>query len=156
MRETIGQLQRLAAYQEFLRSASLDDAGDFRTAIVEAQNLLGLTQTDLAKEFGCARGTVNRWSQGTALPYTGLRKVAFQHLARRASHRRRRLEKALSCGSNWAPSGAGQPVEAEVRPMRRHGADDDGGTQAANATTKAGRLVTAGIAAVLAALPAAA
>jgi hypothetical protein len=154
MRETIDQLQKLAAYQEFLTSASLDDPGDFQTAIMEAQNLLGLTQTDLAKEFGCARGTVNRWSQGAAVPYTGLRKVAFQYLARRASHRRRRLEKAQRA----LPGSVGATAEAGDRPMRRRGTDNKvGSTRTANNTTvKAGLLMTACIAAVLTALPAAA
>lgn len=86
----IAELER---YKENLRDAPLDDRKAFRRAIVGAQALLGLTQSDLAGEFRASRGSVNRWSQGASAPYAGLRHVIFHRLAERATVRLNQLRK---------------------------------------------------------------
>lgn len=84
-------VEMLTQYSRSLQKASLNDKEAFHLAIIGAQDVIGMTQQDIAREFKCALGTVNRWSQGRTAPHPVMRKVIFDKLHQRTIRHLRRL-----------------------------------------------------------------
>ena len=76
--------ERLEAFQSFLQTADIEDRAHFQRAIVEARELLQLSEGELARLFKCARPAIEIWSRGEGAPYQGMRRVIFERLGQAA------------------------------------------------------------------------
>jgi transcriptional regulator with XRE-family HTH domain len=78
-------IKELKKYVESLKSADLRSDDQFKDLLNKGMNLLRLLDSDISREFGVSRPTVNRWRNGANAPHPAMRKPLFEYLAKRTS-----------------------------------------------------------------------
>lgn len=91
-------INEMKRYVESLKSADLKSDEDFKTLLNKGMALLRLLDSDISKEFGVSRPTVNRWRNGANAPHPAMRRPLFRYLEKRttsliASEQRMRSQK---------------------------------------------------------------
>lgn len=75
-----------------IAGADLTDDEIFRTLLIDAQELLELSDRELGDAFQVSRPTVNRWIKGRNLPHNALRRPLFRWVQEALAERSRRLQ----------------------------------------------------------------
>jgi ribosome-binding protein aMBF1 (putative translation factor) len=81
----------LKRYERTLRQADLEDQTVFQEVLQEASDLLNMKQENMAKEFQCANGTIDRWLRGVSTPHPVMRKVIYEKIIARCVRLQSRL-----------------------------------------------------------------
>lgn len=68
------RVKSLMEAQRYIQSADLSVDAEFKTIIRLAQELLEITDRQMADFLSVSRPTINRWTNGRNLPYLALRK----------------------------------------------------------------------------------
>ena len=79
----------LRVFQKTVRTADLRINAKFQEIIRQAQDLLEISDRDMATAFFVSRPTVNRWINGRNLPYLAARKHAANWIVKQISSKLR-------------------------------------------------------------------
>jgi hypothetical protein len=108
---------RMTAFKELitrLQTADLRNDAEFHAVLVESQNLLELSDLQIADGLLVSRPTVNRWIRRRNLPHVGMRKSILSWFVVESGRRVRILESARGFDSRYA-SVAGQAANLNVK-----------------------------------------
>ena len=86
------RIQSFKALQLKIAAANLRDDAEFQALLSGAQELLELSDQELADSLRVSRPTVNRWMRGKNLPHNALRNPIFTWVNQQATERLKRLE----------------------------------------------------------------
>ena len=116
------ETSRVEVFREFrVRLSSLDLASDaaFQDAFNEAQNLLELSDAEIADKLLVSRPTVNRWVRGRNLPRRALRRSIVNWIEGQLGQRIKTLEQqaarpVVRASGSWSAN-PGYAVAAKGR-----------------------------------------
>ncbi len=78
-------ISKLNRYVERLKSADPKNDEQFKELLSKGMALLRLLDSDISREFGVSRPTVNRWRNGANAPHPAMRRPLFGYLEKRTS-----------------------------------------------------------------------
>ena len=78
-------IEELTMYVESLKSADPRNYEQFKNLLNKGMDLLRLLDSDISKEFGVSRPTVNRWRNGANAPHPAMRKPLYKYFEKRTS-----------------------------------------------------------------------
>jgi DNA-binding transcriptional regulator YiaG len=96
------QISRPQAFRDFLDQAQRADVKEdevFQRTLCRAQELLELSDQEMADALLVSRPTVNRWIRGKNLPHGALRKPILVWIVTQISKRLRRVEASAKSGA---------------------------------------------------------
>ena len=99
VKRLVMNVSELKKYVESLKSADPRSDEEFKELLNKGMALLRLLDSDISKEFGVSRPTVNRWRNGANVPHPAMQKPLFGYLEKRtssliSSEQRTRLKKS--------------------------------------------------------------
>jgi hypothetical protein len=89
---TISRVEQLRSFREDLSRIDARVNSQFQEGLRIAQNLLELSDQQIADELGVSRPSVNRWMNGKNLPHNALRKVVVRWIDGQLAGRIRKNE----------------------------------------------------------------
>ena len=85
VRRLVMNVNDFKKYVENLKSADPKNDEQFKVLLIKGMDLLRLLDSDISREFGVSRPTVNRWRNGANAPHPAMRKPLFRYLEKRTS-----------------------------------------------------------------------
>jgi ribosome-binding protein aMBF1 (putative translation factor) len=113
---TIDRAESLRTFRNEISSVDLKQDAEFQRILRQAQELLVLSDQEIADELSVSRPTVNRWVNGKNLPYLAMRKPIATWIDKQLSLKIRKIEALVrpTASSTYAAS-AGYRMTAKGR-----------------------------------------
>ena len=89
---TLTRVDELLSFREEVRRIDMKVDSEFQRTLRTAQKLLEMSEREIGDALSVSRPSVNRWMNGTNLPYNAMRKVVFSWIDRQLTARIRTIE----------------------------------------------------------------
>jgi hypothetical protein len=86
------RVDELRAFREEVHGIDMKVDSEFQRALLTAQRLLEMSDREIGDSLSVSRPSVNRWMNGTNLPYNAMRKVVFSWIENQLAARMRTIE----------------------------------------------------------------
>lgn len=89
---TLTRVDELAEFRHELKRVDLKVDAEFQKTLQMAQKLLEISDREISIALSVSRPSVNRWMNGTNLPYNAMRKVVFSWIEKALNSKIRTIE----------------------------------------------------------------